>query len=352
MRRTNLAQTGTDWKTEGNTADSSSFIGTTNPSCLQFRSNNIERMRISHDGNVGIGVDNPEERLDVDGDFQLHGDIIFTDYEDSQNSSLRILMIDSEGRTTKMSKSLFKAYSSWEDCFDINVGVTLPGQTGPVTVVAGTYSDWGKRIEGSKSILYTGSDCPAWVGIGTNLPMTKLDVRGDGRFLHGVNVGEEYTVNAGLYIENFLAHSDSYFDYLIMVKDENGDKLLQLNNDGLLRAREIKVDLEAWPDYVFEKEYQLMSLNEVKTFIEENGHLPNVPSAQEIEVDGVNLGDAAKTSMEKIEELTLYLIEINDKVEKQEATLEEQSKLLEEQQETIRLQQELIEALKKLSNKN
>jgi len=95
-----------------------------------------------------------------------------------------------------------------------------------------------------------------------------------------------------------------------------------------------------------------MPLNKVKAFIDKNGHLPNVPSAKEIETDGVNLGQAAKTSMEKIEELTLYLLEINDKVEDQEIVLSEQHKLLEEQNETIRLQQELILELKQLTNKN
>jgi|SRR5690554_6659420 len=344
-------QTNETWGTQGNSADSSSFIGTTNDACLRFRSNNIERVRISHDGKVGIGVDNPVEKLDVDGDFLLRGDVIFKNYVDQQDSSLRLLLIDEEGRTRNMSKSLFKAYSSWEDCFEIHEGVTLPGQSGPINVVAGSYSDWGKRIEGSKSILYTGSECPAWVGIGTNLPMTKLDIRGAGRFTQGLKVGQDYSINSGLYIENYIAHNALYFDNLIMVKDENGEKLLQLNNDGLLRAREIKVDLDAWPDYVFHKDYSLMPLNEVKAFIEENGHLPNVPSAKEIETDGVNLGEAAKISMEKIEELTLYLLEINEKVENQEEVLNKQQKLLEAQKETIRLQQELILELKQLTNK-
>jgi methyl-accepting chemotaxis protein len=95
-----------------------------------------------------------------------------------------------------------------------------------------------------------------------------------------------------------------------------------------------------------------MPIDQLRTFINNNGHLPNVPSANEIETDGVNLGDAAKTSMEKIEELTLYLLEINDKVENQEEVLNEQSKLLEQQNETIRLQQELILELKNLTNKN
>src|SRR5690554_8176422 len=64
-------QTNETWGTHGNSADSSSFIGTTNDACLRFRSNNIERVRISHDGKVGIGVDSHVEKLDVDGAYLL-----------------------------------------------------------------------------------------------------------------------------------------------------------------------------------------------------------------------------------------------------------------------------------------
>jgi len=351
VSQNSLSNNNTIWKTQGNAADTNAFMGTTNSTSLRFKTNNIERMRIGEDGYVGIGVDDPQFPLDLEGDFQLTGDIIFKGYEDNSISSLRLLMIDATGRSTRMSKNLFNAYSSWEDCFEIHQGISFPGESGPITIVAGTYSDWGKRIEGQKSILFTGSDCPAWVGIGTNLPMTKLDVRGAGRFTQGVKIGQEYIEKSGLYIENFISSNTAYFDHLIMVKDETGKKLLQLDNDGLLRAREIKVDLDNWPDYVFKKDYNLLPLNEVKAFIEINGHLPNVPSAKEIHEDGINLGEAAKTSMEKIEELTLYLLEINDKVEKQEEVLNEQSKLLQQQNETIRLQQELILELKKLTNK-
>ncbi|PWH84769.1 hypothetical protein [Brumimicrobium oceani] len=349
------AQQGTDWKTQGNTADSTSFIGTTNASSLILRSNDVERMRISESGNVGIGVDNPQTALDVEGDIQLTGDIIFKGYEDLQDPVNRFLMIDKTGKSTSVKMKEMKAFMSWEDCYDIQDQITFNGETGTTTIVAGTYASWAPRIQGTKSILYTGSECPAWVGIGTDLPMTKLDVIGAGRFTKGVKIGEQHIEKSGLYIENYINSNGSnttYFDHLIMVKDESGGKLLQLNNDGLLRAREIKVDLEAWPDYVFEEGYNLIPLNKVKSFIEENGHLPNVPSAQEIEADGVNLGEAAKTSMEKIEELTLYLLEINDKVENQEELLNEQSKLLRQQNETIRLQQELILELKNLTNKN
>src|SRR5690554_4406735 len=66
-----FSQVNPEWKTHGNTADSSAFIGTTNDACLRFRSNNIERVRISHDGNMGIGTSSPDEKLHVNGRVRI-----------------------------------------------------------------------------------------------------------------------------------------------------------------------------------------------------------------------------------------------------------------------------------------
>ena len=70
-----------------------------------------------------------------------------------------------------------------------------------------------------------------------------------------------------------------------------------------------------WADYVFAEDYDLQSLEEVEAHIAENGHLPNTPSAQEIENGGLQLGAATVNQQEKIEELFLYLIEMNKELE-------------------------------------
>src|SRR5699024_147009 len=82
MSSISFSQNSNEWKTQGNVADSSTFIGTTNNACLRFRSNNTERMRISEEGKVGIGVENPQKTLDINGDIQLTGDITFKNYAD------------------------------------------------------------------------------------------------------------------------------------------------------------------------------------------------------------------------------------------------------------------------------
>jgi trimeric autotransporter adhesin len=81
-------------------------------------------------------------------------------------------------------------------------------------------------------------------------------------------------------------------------------------------AEKVKISANAnWPDYVFAKNYSLMPLKEVETFINTNNHLPEVPSATTIEKEGLDLGKMDATLLKKVEELTLYLIEQNKKIE-------------------------------------
>jgi len=77
-----------------------------------------------------------------------------------------------------------------------------------------------------------------------------------------------------------------------------------------IRTRKVKVDVATWPDYVFAKDYHLPSLKEVEHFIHQNNHLPGVPSLEEIITNGVDVGETQAILLKKIEELTLYMIEL------------------------------------------
>ena len=82
-------------------------------------------------------------------------------------------------------------------------------------------------------------------------------------------------------------------------------------------------------DYVFEEEYELMNLEEVKAFIEKNNHLPGIPSAAEMQKQGMSIGEMNTKLLEKIEELTLYMIELkkeNKLLNKKIKTLENEKK--------------------------
>ena len=96
---------------------------------------------------------------------------------------------------------------------------------------------------------------------------------------------------------------------------------------GKIIAEELKVQLFGnWPDYVFQPSYHLLPLSVVEQHISDHGHLPNIPSASEIETQGgIEVGEMQRLMMEKIEELTLYVIDL----QKEQQTQAEKIKALE-----------------------
>jgi len=120
-----------------------------------------------------------------------------------------------------------------------------------------------------------------------------------------------------------VLNSTTGTDKVFTFSNSSNQKLLQLTNDGLLRSRGIKVDAVGWADYVFEDDYQLRSLAEVKEYIDTNGHLPEVPSTSEVTETGMDVAAMNALLLKKVEELTLYLINQNIQLEKLETELEE-----------------------------
>lgn len=90
--------------------------------------------------------------------------------------------------------------------------------------------------------------------------------------------------------------------------------------NGTIGAKEVKVELTSatWSDFVFNDNYQLMPIKDVENFIKEKNHLPNIPTANEVEKNGVNLGEMDAKLLQKIEELTLYMIAQDKRIEKLE----------------------------------
>lgn len=111
----------------------------------------------------------------------------------------------------------------------------------------------------------------------------------------------------------------------------------KLSVNGNIRSREIKVEMENWPDYVFEEGYDVGTLEGLESYIKTNKHLPEMPSAKEIEANGLGVGEMIKLQQKKIEELTLHLIEKDKQlnaqggqVRKLEEKLAKQDKILQE----------------------
>ncbi|MBE7441684.1 MAG: hypothetical protein HS119_04440 [Flavobacteriales bacterium] len=115
----------------------------------------------------------------------------------------------------------------------------------------------------------------------------------------------------------------------LTIYDEISDRdVFRVMSNGNVFATELTIKLkEDFPDYVFAKDYQLMPLAELDNFITKNKHLPNIPNAKEVEENGLNVSEIQVKQMEKIEELTLYILELNkrlEKLEKENTSLKEQ----------------------------
>ncbi|WPU94012.1 hypothetical protein SNE25_00540 [Mucilaginibacter sabulilitoris] len=192
------------------------------------------------------------------------------------------------------------------------------------------------------------------VGIGKPAPLSLLDVRGDvrlggsgvnlapstgltladlantGQMLIGWNrtggYGEtDFIANQGAGSAGgfaFYNHDNADAESRLMLIQGNGNVAIGTNNpqnyklavNGTIHSKSVLIDLNGWSDYVFEKDYKLPSLQAIKAYIDQNQHLPEVPSEEQIKKDGLNVGEMNKLLMKKVEELTLYMIEMKAEI--------------------------------------
>jgi hypothetical protein len=102
----------------------------------------------------------------------------------------------------------------------------------------------------------------------------------------------------------------------------------KLSVNGNIKAKKLIVSQVGWPDYVFSKNYKLRPLTEVDQFIKTNKHLPDMPSAKEVENKGLDVGNAQALLLKKIEELTLYVIQLNKELQEERAINRMQEKVI------------------------
>lgn len=221
---------------------------------LQFWSYNHDnsimgpKFAISDNGNVGIGTTDPKAKLDVAGNMLLKSVLTNT----SPRPSLSTQPLSGE----------IRAYSAGGYAYDDGLlRLSAGAGTTPAIMSYIDISSYSTVPDINQNIVFGTAgeekmriDRNGNIGIGTAIPNEKL------------------TVN------------------------------------GKIRAREIKVEGTNWPDYVFEKNYQIASLGELEKYIKTNKHLPEMPGAKEVESNGVELGNLVKKLLKNQEELTLHLI--------------------------------------------
>ena len=131
----------------------------------------------------------------------------------------------------------------------------------------------------------------------------------------GLNFWKTWDENGGvLNYVLFLCEKEPYKGN-VGIGTKNPTKKLSVN--GAVLAKEVVVSNEStyWPDYVFSSDYELMSLGDLEAFVQANSHLPGVPSAAEVEEEGIKLGEMNTVLLQKVEELTRYVIDLQKQID-------------------------------------
>ena len=257
-------------------------------------------LSINDNGNVGIGTTNPTNKLQINGSVRVGDGNWGALVIDGKDENDWLFNAHNDGATLAIRTQL-NGQNAWSHQVmtlnrvsgNVGIGTTNPQERfqignsyifhdGGHKVIAFLHRpSGGVDLDASK---YAGEirfdPTTGYMRLGTSStvtdgPITRFSISKDGK----VGIGNLNTGNHRLAVE------------------------------GSIGAREVKVEVSGWSDYVFQEDHDLPTLEEVEIHIKEKGHLINIPSAREVEENGIQLGVMNKLLLEKIEELTLYTLQ-------------------------------------------
>ena len=316
---------------------------------LQLQTNGLDRVYIKSNGNVGIGTTSPNGKLHisaVSNESRVKPkDLI---YLTATNSS-----VGYDGFGTSIVDFRRTYQNSTPHAVNrisfIERGHSTSDKGGAILFATKTLNSGSEEPEERMRIDYNGN-----VGIGTSSPEHKLDVVDGNVQVRNVAAGRKIKLDAGngsIDLTGGTMQLNRFSTNNISLARGGGSVAVgtllaptgyKLAIAGKTITEEVKVQLQTnWPDYVFEKDYNLPTLTEVELHIKEKGHLKNIPSAKEVEKNGFYLGEMDAKLLQKIEELTLYTIEQEKALNAKDVKL----RRLEEATEKLKERLSKIEAL-------
>ncbi|MBP5613723.1 MAG: hypothetical protein J6X35_06255, partial [Bacteroidales bacterium] len=210
-------------------------------------------MNFTPAGNVGIGTDQPAQMLHV-----VDGNILI-----SRTSNMNSPVVGNRAPGSRNGSLLFG------DVIDANT----------------QYGNWGIEYVNDPNDPGQGQGLNFWQPCGAN----------------------QLTANYRL----FLADNGN-----IGIKTNNPQAELAVNGTVLAKAVRVNISATYWPDYVFGNDYKMMTISELESYVNENKHLPGIPSASEVEKEGsVDLGEMNTLLLQKVEELTRYIIDLQKQID-------------------------------------
>jgi hypothetical protein len=309
---------------------------------MAFSTNGIERLRVLSSGNVGIGTSVPDQTLDINGRMRIRfgviqkGGVAITNVSDlglySLDATSWMRFVTNNGPIQFYSDGGINSIGTNPLMTILETGKVGINATNPTArfqvdngvgkVAMGSffsgnpfyfssYVGWNAAKGATGWFLDTDGANNGGAVIATSvqgemrfislpssngtlqqtktdvqiLDATKMTLRSDGKI--GIGTGINYTGTFKLYVES-----------------------------GILTEK-VKVAVKnsaAWSDFVFDNDYELMPLEEIERFINKNNHLPSIPSAKEVVENGIDLGEMNAKLLQKIEELTLYIITMNKEI--------------------------------------
>lgn len=277
-----------------------------NPNPLTFQTNSLDRMRIDGNGIVTVGTTGSNSQ----NLFQVN----YSNFYPGYGASIKNSAVSQYGMTdltlfndlnNNASSRFFLTPSTYANSvLSANATGIAASGSGGIVFASSNLSASIRFVTANTQRMQINAD--GNVGIGTATPAYKLDVNG--------------SINA----TSLLVTSGN-----VGIGTASPDAKLTVK--GTIHTNEVKVDLNGAvaPDYVFEQDYNLMSLEETKAYIDANKHLPEVPSSMEMEKNGILLSEMNMLLLKKVEELTLNLITINERLKQ----LEQENKHLKEVKE-------------------